>query len=160
VDGRALRLPIVVIRPGEPTGAVSDIIAGLAREPLEGHDVVSPLDATARFPVVSVRRVAENLMRVHDAPACVFCGSRAVNQPGLTVSVADIVAALGRVAGAEVAARVRIEPKADIQRVVNGWPTEFVTEARLQPPLEPDPDYDSILRAYLEDQKKLSPWIN
>jgi D-erythronate 2-dehydrogenase len=151
VDGRALRLPIVVIRPGEPTGAVSDIIAGLAREPLKGRDVVSPLDMTARFPVVSARRVAENLMRVHDAPASSFAGSRAVNQPGLTVSVADIVAALGRVAGAEVAARVRIEPRTDVQRVVAGWPTDFVTEARLHPPLEPDPDYDSILRAYLED---------
>ena len=67
------------------------------------------------------------------------------------MSVADIVAALGRVAGAEAAARVRIEPKADIQRVVDGWPTEFITEARLLPPLEPDADDDSILRAYLED---------
>jgi len=151
VDGRALRLPIVVIRPGEPTGAVSDIIASLAREPIKGRDVVSPLDATARFPVVSAARVAENLLRIHDAPASAFAGSRAVNQPGLTVSVADIVAALGRVAGADVAARVRIEPDANIQRVVAGWPTEFVTEARLQPPLEPDPDYDSILRAYRED---------
>jgi D-erythronate 2-dehydrogenase len=151
VDGRALRLPIVVIRPGEPTGAVSDIIAGLAREPLKGRDVVSPLDMTARFPVVSAALVAENLMRVHDAPTSCFAGSRAVNQPGLTVSVADIVAALGRVAGAEVAARVRIEPRTDVQRVVAGWPTDFVTEARLHPPLEPDPDYDSILRAYLED---------
>jgi D-erythronate 2-dehydrogenase len=160
VDGRALRLPIVVIRHGEPTGAVSDIIAGLAREPLKRRDVVSPLDETARFPVVSARRVAENLVRVHDAPACAFAGSRAVNQPGLTVSVADIIAALGRVAGAEVAARVRIEPKTDIQRVVNGWPTQFVTEARLQPPLEPDPDYDSILRAYLEGHGSLRPWIN
>lgn len=151
VDGRALRLPIVVIRPGEPTGAVSDIIAGLAREPLNRRNVVSPLAATARFPVVSAARVAENLLRVHDAPASCFGDSRAVNQPGLTVSVADIVAALDRVAGADVAARVHIEPKADIQRVVDGWPTEFVTEARLQPPLEPDPDYDTILRAYLED---------
>jgi D-erythronate 2-dehydrogenase len=153
VDGRALRLPIVVIRPGEPTGAVSDIIAGLAREPLKGRDVMSPLDETARFPVVSAARVAENLMRVHDAAASCFGDSRAVNQPGLTVSVADIVAALGRVAGAEVAARVRSEPITDVQRIVAGWPTDFVTEARLHPPLEPDPDYDSILRAYLEDHR-------
>jgi D-erythronate 2-dehydrogenase len=151
VDGRALRLPIVVIRPGEPTGAVSDIISGLAREPLKGRNVVSPLAETARFPVVSAARVAENLVRVHDAPASSFAGSRAVNQPGLTVSVADIAAALGRVAGAEVAARVRIEPKADVQRIVAGWPSEFVTNARLHPPLEADPDFDTILSAYLED---------
>jgi D-erythronate 2-dehydrogenase len=160
IDGRALRLPIVVIRPGEPSGAVSDIIAGLAREPLKRRDVVSPLDETARFPVVSARRVAENLVQVHDAPASGFADSRAVNQPGLTVSVADIVAALGRVAGAEVAARVRIEPNADIQRVVDSWPARIrhrspaAAAAGARPRLRVHP-------ARLSGRpRKLMPWIN
>src|SRR5699024_9836318 len=47
IDGRALRLPIVVIRPGDPagqaeTGAVSDLIGALAREPLAGREITSP----------------------------------------------------------------------------------------------------------------------
>ncbi|MEQ8815634.1 MAG: NAD-dependent epimerase/dehydratase family protein [Thalassobaculum sp.] len=151
VDGRALRLPIVLIRPGEPAPAVSDIIAGLVREPLRGRPVVSPLPEDARFPVVSARRVAENLVRLHDAPATAFGDSRAVNQPGLTVSVGDMLAALARVAGPEAAALVRIEPDEAIRRVVAGWPTEFVSDARLDPALRPDPDFETILRGHLRD---------
>lgn len=151
VDGRALRLPIVLIRPGEPTPAVSDIIASLVREPLKGRTVTSPLPGDARFPVVSVQRVAENLARLHDVPGTAFGDSRAVNQPGLTVSVDDMVAALAGVAGRDVAARVRIEPDEAIRRVIDGWPTEFVTDAAFDPPLRPDPDFESILRAYLHD---------
>lgn len=151
VDGRALRLPIVLIRPGEPAPAVSDIIAGLVREPLRGRPVVSPLPEDARFPVVSAQRVAGNLVRLHDAPATAFGDSRAVNQPGLTVSVGDMLAALARVAGPEAAALVRIEPDEAIGRVVAGWPTEFVSDARLDPALRPDPDFETILRGHLRD---------
>jgi D-erythronate 2-dehydrogenase len=139
-----------VIRPGRPTGAISDVIGGLAREPLAGVEVTCPLSLETRFPVVSVGRVAENLVRLHDMPADAFGDSRAVNQPGLTVSVADIAAALERVAGPEVAARIRIAPVASVERVVSGWPREFVTEAGFTPPLEPDPSFESIVRDYLE----------
>ena len=149
VDGRALRLPIVVIRPGKPTGAISDVIGGLAREPLAGADVTCPLSRETRFPVVSVGRVAESLVQLHDMPAAAFGDSRAVNQPGLTVTVDDIVAALERVAGSDVAARLRIEPVPSVERVVSGWPGEFVTEATLYPSLEPDPSFESIVRDYI-----------
>lgn len=151
VDGRALRLPIVLVRPGEPTAAVSDILAGLVREPLRGRPATSPLPAAACFPVVSVQRVAENLVRLHDAPATAFGASRAVNQPGLTVSVGDMLAALARVGGKAAADLVRICPDPAIERVVAGWPTAFASAARLQPALLPDPDFDTILRAYLTE---------
>lgn len=151
VDGRALRLPIVLIRPGEPTAAVSDILAGLVREPLRGRPVTSPLPADARFPVVSVQRVAENLVRLHDAPGSAFGASRAVNQPGLTVSVGDMLAALERAGGRAAADLVRFSPDPAIERVVAGWPREFVSTARLDPALQPDSDFDTILQAYLDD---------
>lgn len=99
VDGRALRLPIVLVRPGAPTQAVSDRLASLVREPLSGRPAVSPVSGFTRFPVASVQRIARNLVRLHDAPASAFGSSRAVNQPGLTVSVDEMIAALGRVAG-------------------------------------------------------------
>lgn len=154
VDGRALRLPIVVIRPGSAagsaeSGAVSDIIGALAREPLAGRDVTAPLDWNTSFPVVSIGRAAENLVRVHEVPAQDFLDSRAVNQPGLTVSVKEIAEALERVGGTEVASRLRVEPKEAVEQVVSGWPRHFVSDLALDPPLEPDPDFDAILRDYL-----------
>lgn len=56
IDGRALRLPIVLIRPGAPSAAVSDRVAALVREPLQERDVVGPFDPGTRMPVASVRR--------------------------------------------------------------------------------------------------------
>lgn len=151
VDGRALRLPVVLVRPGEPMKIVSDIIAGLVREPLKGREVVSPLGGDVRFPVVSAARAAENLIRLHDVPAAAFRGSRALNQPGLTISVNDMLTALARVAGPDVAGRVRFAPEPDISRVFDSWPKIFATEIDLMPPLQPDADFESILRAYIRE---------
>jgi len=153
VDGRALRLPVVIIRPGAPQPVVSDIIAGLAREPLNGKTVVSPLADGTGFPVVSVRQVATNLVALHDLPGSAFGDSRAVNQPGLTVTVEDIRQALLRVAGAKTAERLTVEPDTAIQGVVEGWPRRFVSEAAFDPPLAADPDLDGILRAYLAETR-------
>ena len=158
VDGRALRLPIVVIRPGEPGGqvdggAVSELIGALAREPLAGREITSPLDWNSSFPVVSLGRVAESLIGIHEAAAESFEDSRAVNQPGLTVSVRDIAAALERVAGQETAARLKVEPRQEIEHVVAGWPRILASELALDPPLQADPDFDSILRDYMQQMK-------
>jgi len=148
VDARALRLPIVVIRPRAATATVSDVISSLMREPLAGRNVVSPLGLAASFPIVSVKRAAENLLRLHDAPESSFGDSRAVNQPGLTVNLGDILSSLARIAGVAAADRVSITPDHAVARVVQGWPERFVTEAHALG-LEPDAGLDEILRAYL-----------
>ena len=151
VDGRALRLPVVLLRPPAATRTISDIIAAIAREPMLGKATVSPLGPDLRFPVVSVQRVATNLLRLHDIDAARFGDCRSVNQPGLSVGVGDIVAALGRVGGPDAAARVSIEPDPAVRAVLEGWPREFVSGHRFDPPLEPDPDFDTILRAWQAD---------
>lgn len=148
VDARALRLPIVVIRPGPPTGAVSDLVSALMREPLAGRDVASPLGLEASFPIVSVERAARSLLRLHDAPASAFGESRAVNQPGLTVSVGEILESLARIGGEEAARRLRIVPDPKVARVVAGWPRRFVG-SRQALGLEPDACLDGILRRHL-----------
>ena len=35
-----------------------------------------------------------------------------------------------------------------VEAVLKGWPREFVTSYRFDPPLDPDPDFDTILRAW------------
>src|SRR3546814_18552295 len=95
------------------------MIASRLREPLAGRPAVSPLPRSARFPVVSVRRVAESLLLLHDLDGSAFGDSRAVNQPGLTVSVDDMLQALERVARAQAAARLRFQPDAAGPRALN-----------------------------------------
>ena len=43
LDGRAVRLPTIFIRPGKPNAALSSFASGLFREPLSGFDFELPV---------------------------------------------------------------------------------------------------------------------
>lgn len=151
VDGRALRLPVVLIRPGAPVPAVSDRIAAIVREPLHGRDVACPLAAGTRIPVASARRVAAALLAIHDLPATAFGVTRAMNLPSLTVSVGDMIASLRRCAAGRRIGDVRIDPEPRLQAVVDGWPKAFVSERASRNGIAADAGFDEIVRAFIED---------
>lgn len=149
IDGRALRLPIVVTRPGAPTPTVSDMIAGLIREPLAGRDAVCPLSPDPAFPIASVGAVAASLVAIHDAPADALPASRAVNMPALTASAADIARAIARAQpGAE--ARIRYAPDPGIESIVAGWPQRFVSTIAGRIGVGPDRDLDAVVADHLQ----------
>ena len=151
VDGRALRLPVVLIRPGASVPAVSDRIAAIVREPLCGRDVVCPLAAGTRIPVSSARRVAESLLAIHDLPVAAFGATRAMNLPSLTVSVGEMIESVRRCARGRRLGAVRIEPDASLQAVVDGWPAAFVSERASRCGIAADADFDEIVRAFIEE---------
>jgi D-erythronate 2-dehydrogenase len=151
VDGRALRLPTVAVRPGAPNRAASSFASAIVREPLAGKEAICPVAPETRMWLTSPRRAVQALLRAHDLPAEAFAAAGAVNLPGLSVTVAEMVAALGRVAGEEVAARVRFEPDAAIARIVASWPGDFAAERALALGFEADASFEEIVRAYLED---------
>ncbi len=43
IDGRAVRLPTIVVRPGKPNAAASSFASGIIREPLAGIESVCPV---------------------------------------------------------------------------------------------------------------------
>ncbi|CAG9168549.1 NAD-dependent epimerase/dehydratase family protein [Cupriavidus respiraculi] len=153
IDGRALRLPIVLIRPGSPTPTVSDRIAALVREPLAGRDAVCGLRADTRLPVASAHAVARALIALHDLPRDALPHGGAMNLPALTVSVADMVAAVGRHGGAAAAARIRHAPDPELQRIVDGWPREFVSCRATGLGLRADASIDEIVARHLADRR-------
>ena len=57
VDGRALRLPTVVVRPGLPNRAASTFASSMIREPLTGEDAVCPVSPDTVMALASPRRV-------------------------------------------------------------------------------------------------------
>lgn len=151
IDGRVLRLPIVLIRPGAPSPSVSDRVAALVREPLRGQAVECPFDPQTPMPVASVRSVAEALIAIHDLPADAFGHTRAMNLPALTVTPHDMVAALERVGAGRQLGNVTFAPQSGLQAIVAGWPKRFVSALASRNGIHADASFDDIIRTYLED---------
>ena len=67
LDGRALRLSGVVVRPALPNGALSAFNSDVIREPLAGRDYECPVGADATIWVTSRRAAVANLLHLADA---------------------------------------------------------------------------------------------
>ncbi len=156
VDARALRLPVVLIRPGAPNPSVSDRLAAIVREPLLGRDVACPLAPDTLVPVASVTRVAGALLDVHDLPGSVFGHTRTMNLPSLTVSVADMVDSLRGYATPRPMGRVTWEPDAKLQAVVSGWPRRFVSQRATQLGIASDARFEEIIDAFVREEQSIS----
>lgn len=152
IDGRALRLPTIAVRPGRPNKAASTFASSIIREPLAGEEAVCPVDREAGMFVLSPRRVVEALLHAMRLPDAAWGMTRALQLPGITVTVAEMVEALTRVAGEKVAGRIRWEPDPAIQRIVAGWPTRVAATRARRMGFEPDGSFDEIVRAHIEDE--------
>ena len=152
LDGRSLRLPTVTVRPGKPNRAASSFASGIVREPLNGVAAVCPVPLQTRMWLTSPRSVIANLVAGHEAPASAFTTTRAVNVPGISVTVGDMVAALRRVAGDDVAARVSWQLDPAIDRIVRTWPRDFDARFGQALGMQRDADFDSIVRQYLTEE--------
>jgi nucleoside-diphosphate-sugar epimerase len=149
VDGRSVRLPTIVVRPGRPNAAMSSFASGIIREPLNGEPSICPVSRGTRLWLLSPAKAIEGFIAVHDAPASAFGTTRVVSLPGISVSVDEMVAALVRVGGEEAAARIRWELDPRIERVAGGWPAALDTAKARALGLPGNADFDEIIREYL-----------
>ncbi|MDR8401833.1 NAD-dependent epimerase/dehydratase family protein [Paraburkholderia sp. USG1] len=153
LDARILRLPIVLIRRGANTPAVSDRIAAIVREPLAGRDVVSPLEAETQIPVASATAVAKALIQLHDTPAEMLPPWRAMNLPSLTVSVEQMIVSTFRHGNKGTLGAVRFVPDARLQAIVDGWPRAFVSDAATSLGIVGDQSIDDIVSEYVHGRR-------
>src|SRR5262249_39002093 len=122
IDGRSLRLPTITVRPGRPNAAASSFASGIIREPLNGEEAICPVGRDARIRVASPRTAIAGLLRANELPSDALGNRRWVNVPGISVTAAEMAASLQRVAGPDVAKRIRWEADPRIERMVLGWP--------------------------------------
>ena len=151
VDGRALRLPTISVRPGRPNAAASSFASGIIREPLNGEPAICPVSPETRMWLLSPRTAIECFIAAHDIDEARLGSNRMINLPGLSISVRDMVAALERVAGRDVAARVRWEPDPRIAPMVATWPGELAASRARELGFPRDSDFDDIIRRYIEE---------
>ena len=151
VDGRALRLPTVVVRPGKANAAASSFASAIIREPLEGRAYTCPVTEEAGVWLLSPRRVIESFLHAASLPSEMFGMSRALALPGMTVTVREMVAGLREVAGDRVAERLTFEPDPFIEKIVYGWATKFRPERARAMGFAPDEDFRTVVEAFIED---------
>lgn len=151
LDGRAIRLPTIVVRPGKPNKAASSFASGIIREPLSGIDMVCPVSPETRLAILSPRQAIAAFLLAHDLPGDAWGHTRSLNVPGLSVTVAEMVTALRRVAGDGPVGHIHWQPDATIQRIIGSWPGAFTSARALRLGFQADASMEDIVRAFLED---------
>ena len=152
IDGRSLRLPTIVVRAGKPNAAASSFASGIIREPLNGVISECPVAPETGVWLLSPGRVVEAFIHAWELPAEAWGSRRWLNLPGITASVAEMVEAMRKVAGDAAAKRVVYKADARIQAIVRTWPARFRTPRALEMGFKPDPDVESVIRAYIADE--------
>ena len=151
VDGRTVRLPTIVVRPGTPNRAASSFASSIIREPLSNLEAVCPVSPETRLAILSPRQAIEAFVRAHDLPATTWGHTRSLIVPGLSVQVSDMVGALQRAAGDQAVQRIRWQPDAAIQHIISSWPGAFTSPRALQLGFQADASMDAIVQAFIED---------
>jgi len=153
LDGAGLRLPAITVRPGAANKAASGFFSSIIREPLAGREAVLPVDDGVLHTHASPRAAVGFLIHAaglsrHDL------GDRVnLTMPGVCCTVAEQIAALRRIAGDKVSARIRREPDAMVMRIVDGWPHRFDAARALGLGFAAERSFDEIIRIHIDDDR-------
>jgi len=151
-DGVAIRLPTICVRPGKPNKAASGFFSNIIREPLNGEEAVLPVSESVRHWFASPRAAVGFLKHAATLSGEAIGPRRAISMPGLSCTVGDEIEALTRVAGPNVAARIKRVPDPVIIKIVDGWATNFDTRRAHELGFRAEKNFDEIIRAHIEDE--------
>jgi len=151
LDGRSARLPTVIIRPGKPNLAASSFVSGVFREPLNGVDFVLPVRPETVMPLLGYRAIVDGILALHEVPGEDLGDDRAVSLPSLTVTVADMMDALYRVAGDRTLGKIAVEPDPFIEAICASWAQDAYFDRATALGLPREDSLDEIVSYYIED---------
>ncbi|MGO4572369.1 D-erythronate dehydrogenase [Microvirga sp. 2TAF3] len=151
-DGIGIRLPTICVRPGKPNKAASGFFSGIIREPLNGQEAILPVPDDVRHTHASPRSAVSFLMHAATLDGTKLGERRNLTMPGVSVTVAEQIDALRRIAGDRVAARIRREPDPTIMHIVEGWPLRFDARRATNLGFKAEESFDDIIRIHIEDE--------
>ena len=151
-DGVAIRLPTICVRPGKPNLAASGFFSNIIREPLAGHEAVLPVKDDVRHWHASPRAGVGFLLHAATIDTARIGPRRALTLPGISVTVAEQIEALRRVAGAKAVARIKHQPDPAIMKIVSGWPRNFDASRAVGLGFKAEASFDEIIRVHVEDE--------
>ena len=146
VDGRALRLPAVLVRPGSPNTAVSGWSSAIIREPLAGRDYVCPVKPETRLACISLAKVVAAFIRISEVEPEKIGPRRTVLLNGVSASAQQMWQAVK----SRARARVRFEPDLSIQKLMDAAPKATVSRRAAELGLPQSESIEEIVHEYEE----------
>ncbi|MCK0096717.1 NAD-dependent epimerase/dehydratase family protein [Yoonia sp. F2084L] len=148
IRGRTLRFPTISVRPGKPNAAASSFASGIIREPLAGQNTVLPVGKDLRLHLASPDRACSNTLAAIALPQDALHGETTITLPGVSVTVAEMLDALGKIGGDAVVARVIEKYDARVAQIVRSWPGKILTPRAEQMGFEADDSIEQIIEQH------------
>jgi nucleoside-diphosphate-sugar epimerase len=146
IDGRSLRLPTVMVRPGGANTAVSGWASAIIREPLAGRDYVCPVRPDTRMACISVHKVVDSLILASKIPAENLGHKRSVLLSGIPVTAQQMWEAVKD----KAKGRVKFDPDPALQSIMDAVPKATRSERAARLGLPHNQDIQEIVREYEE----------
>jgi D-erythronate 2-dehydrogenase len=151
VRGRSVRLMTVSVRPGKPNGAASSFLSGMIREPLAAQKAAAPVPPETPVALSSPARTIEGIIRAAQATDAQWGPLTALNLPAMRTSVAEMAAALERIAGKAATQLLDWTPDAAVLKLVRTWPGNVAYARARALGLEADTDFEAVIRDYIRE---------
>jgi nucleoside-diphosphate-sugar epimerase len=145
VDGRSLRLPTVMVRPGAANTGVSGWASAIIREPLAGRDYVCPVRPETRMVCISLGRVVESFFLAYELPGEELGSQRTVLLNGVPVSAQQMRDAAGGTG------KVRFEPDPAMQKIMDGVPQATASKRAVALGFRHSANIEEIVDEYKKD---------
>lgn len=153
LDGRAVRLPTIFIRPGKPNAALSSFASGLFREPLNGLAFTLPVSPEQGVPLLGYRKVVDALIRTMECDGARLGDDRTLTLPSRHYVVKDMIAALRAVAREQgiTLGPIIEQPDELVIRIVSEWPTGTEAARAADLGITADASAEEVIRQFMED---------
>lgn len=152
-DGRSVRLPTVIVRPGKPNAAASSWASGMFREPLNGEPCLLPIHREQAHPMTGYRTVIESFIALSEVPEEKLGRDRAYVLPAHRVTPQMAEKVITQVAAER---GIKLGPIVDafdvrIQSIVDQWPQQVDGSRAVEIGIPRPPELKVIVEQYVED---------
>lgn len=148
INGIAVRLPTITVRPGKPNKAASSFVSSIIREPLNNEQTTCPVAPDLSVWVSSPKIIVDNL--VHAIAVKDEHITQTVNLPGLSVTVTEMVNAMADFGGNTDL--ISWKEDEGIKRIVSDWPQKMITTQAEALGFTVDSSISEIIAAYIESE--------
>jgi nucleoside-diphosphate-sugar epimerase len=149
VDGRAMRLPAIVVRD-EPNTAASGYASGLVREPLCGRDYVCPVPPGTRMPILNRGTCLELILTLMELPPDALGDYRTINCPSISPTAQEIADTVLR-RKPKGLGKISFKPDPGVTGLVANWPEQILAERAAKVGLKASITIDTIIDEYLTE---------